>query len=514
MSDKSDFTDFLKVKDQFQLGMLITESANPITQNLSQYTQKDVVTAIDLLKQVDIAALNRFLEYIPKLSGLHKAIQETLEQGGKIFMGGCGATGRLSLVCEFIWRWQRHDSPLKDQIIAFMAGGDVALISSIEKFEDFPEFGARQLRELGFQENDLFIGTTEGGETPFVIGATVEATKISKRKPWFLYCNPDEMLVTKIVRSREVIQNPKIEKINLTVGPMSITGSTRMQASTVLMYALGVCLDYHDQDFQIAKNRIRNFVEFYKKLDLQNIAPLVEAEASHYQNGGLVFYEPSNDLAIAVLTDTTERSPTFSLSPFENELDHEKKASLCYLVLSNKTNSQDAWHSLLMRGPRVLNWPEITNRTTAERLWGFDLSHKIVEKRRVWHHKTSLFFKIFSQGPDVVFSLGQEQVRLHLDGLDFLERHLVVKMVLNSLSTAIMGRLGRYEGNVMTWVRSSNFKLIDRTIRYVSMILERDGYNVDYDKTAELIFGIKDDFPSDKPLVLEIVKRTKSRDLP
>ena len=34
-------------------------------------------------------------------------------------------------------------------------------------------------------------------------------------------------------RSREVIQDARIEKINLTTGPMAITGSTRMQATTI-----------------------------------------------------------------------------------------------------------------------------------------------------------------------------------------------------------------------------------------------------------------------------------------
>ena len=42
-----------------------------------------------------------------------------------------------------------------------MAGGDVALIRSIENFEDFPNYGARQLREAGFKDGDLLIGSSE-----------------------------------------------------------------------------------------------------------------------------------------------------------------------------------------------------------------------------------------------------------------------------------------------------------------------------------------------------------------
>ncbi len=52
-----------------------------------------------------------------------------------------------------------------------MAGGDSALIQSIEDFEDHPEFGERQLHNLGYnKEQDMLISSTEGGETPWVIG--------------------------------------------------------------------------------------------------------------------------------------------------------------------------------------------------------------------------------------------------------------------------------------------------------------------------------------------------------
>ena len=44
-----------------------------------------------------------------------------------------------------------------------MAGGDAALIKSIEDFQDHPQFAEQQVVELGFRENDLMIGSTEGG---------------------------------------------------------------------------------------------------------------------------------------------------------------------------------------------------------------------------------------------------------------------------------------------------------------------------------------------------------------
>lgn len=100
----------------------------------------------------------------------------------------------------------------------------------------------KQLFEMGFIDGDLLISCTEGGETPFVIGATETAARLSSNKPCFLYCNPDEVLYQSVRRSRRVIEDRNVIKVNCDVGPMAITGSTRMQASTVLMAVAGISL--------------------------------------------------------------------------------------------------------------------------------------------------------------------------------------------------------------------------------------------------------------------------------
>ena len=123
---------------------------------------------------MDIEDLEKFKSYIPSILDLRKDIQSTLKEGGRIYLCGCGATGRLSLLLERLWR---KLVPGDENVRAFMAGGDVALVHSLESFEDFPEYGARHLEQLGFTENDLLISSTEGGETPYVIGATEFAAK-------------------------------------------------------------------------------------------------------------------------------------------------------------------------------------------------------------------------------------------------------------------------------------------------------------------------------------------------
>ena len=48
-----------------------------------------------------------------------------------------------------------------------------------------------------------------------------------------------------------------------------------------------------------------------------------------------------------------------------------------------------------------------------------------------------------------------------------LWEHLAIKLILNTLSTATMVRMGRVIGNAMVWVSPSNKKLIDRGCRLI-----------------------------------------------
>jgi len=57
-----------------------------------------------------------------------------------------------------------------------------------------------------------------------------------------------------------------------------------------------------------------------------------------------------------------------------------------------------------------------------------------------------------------------------------LSHHSLVKILLNNASTLIMGRLNRYESNIMTYVKPTNYKLIDRAARYVMILREGSNY--------------------------------------
>ena len=258
MSDSSNrrSEEFLKISDQFQLGVLTTESSHPVTANLSETAKRDVSAALGLLFEADGDVVRKYREFAEsgRAQGIKDAVLRALKNGGKVFFTGCGSTGRLSIQLVSIWRdfWQQQRarglncSPtaedFENRAFSVMAGGDFALIKSVEGFEDFTEFGKKQIGDLGVSAKDVVFAITEGGETSFVIGTAWKGLEVGA-KVYFVYNNPDDILCQHVKRSREVIQEPRIEKINLTTGPMSITGSTRMQATTIQLCVMLTVLE-------------------------------------------------------------------------------------------------------------------------------------------------------------------------------------------------------------------------------------------------------------------------------
>ena len=64
-----------------------------------------------------------------------------------------------------------------------------------------------------------------------------------------------------------------------------------------------------------------------------------------------------------------------------------------------------------------------------------------------------------------------------------LMKHMAVKLILNTISTGTMARLGRITGNWMSWVDCTNKKLLDRGTR---LIMEIAG--VDYRTACIALF--------------------------
>ena len=263
-----------------------------------------------------------------------------------------------------------------------MTGADRALISSLEGFEDLPLIGRLQLRDRGVEKGDVVICVTEGGETSSVIGTILGAHDAWKSAPdyspaesrkalYFVYNNPDDRL-RPFLRSRSVLDEPGITKINLTTGPQAITGSTRMQATTSETYVVGAVLEAaaarllrralsgkemarlgFDGKMTIA-GRLREFGSLVESLKaaVPDLAPLTEREAAAYAAGRFSTYFAVQGL-ITVFIDGTERSPTFRLFPLDTVKEPARKC--WFQVGTEAATAAEAWQAFLGRPFRGLD---------------------------------------------------------------------------------------------------------------------------------------------------------------
>ena len=467
---------FLDQKSKFMHNPLQTELPNPETHNLSNLAQNDVKEAIKMIQRVDVKAIRKMLDYLDMLELLQKEIKEVFSKGNKVYFCGCGSSGRLAVALEYLWRLNTPEN-LKNSVIGFLAGGDNATIKAIEGFEDFDEYGIKQLIEAGFKDGDLLISATASGISQFVVAATEHASKTSV-KPWFLHCNTNESLKGRI--KNHVVTNPNVVPFSLHVGQMALTGSTRMQATTGLMIAMGLPL--YDLDIKTEINKIANSVE---KIDMTVLKDFIITEADTYKNKEFVLYETTKEYGLTVLTDTTERAPTFNLTPFENQLDENKIPAWCYILFPHIDNSKEAWKELLGRDPRCLNW---NKDTSTDYLYGFDFSNNLISLRNQYASPSHIFSikKVNGQG---IFKFENLETKFDFSGLDDFTEQMVLKLIMNTSSTIMLGRLGYYDGNLMTSVYPSNSKLIDRAIRYIDFLVKlKTGIKYEYDFIAEHMF--------------------------
>jgi N-acetylmuramic acid 6-phosphate etherase len=546
-SSKKRSEEFLKISGQFKLGALVTESSHPVTANLSDVAKQDIAAALKLLFDVDDDVLRKFREFVE--SGRAVEIKETIlrsvKNGGRIFFTGCGSTGRLSILLDSVWRsfWQNlKELNWQNRTFSVMAGGDYALIKSVEGFEDFTAFGKKQMADLGVSSKDIVFAITEGGETSFVIG-TVWAGVETGAKVYFIYNNPDDVLCATVERSREVIQDSRIEKINLTTGPMAITGSTRMQATSNQLCVMLMVLEMVVRDLiGIESASVPNlFVEKLAAMHaglkssetLAELARLVALEESVYRSGHKNNYF-ADRLGIDVLTDTTERSPTFCTPPFRKFDDLAAAESWAFLFMPDDWTDA-AWENVLKRKPRCVEWSEeevralvgeaevsrtleTISRISSTELMRFKIGINGARFRpRVSGDGAIAVFSPSDRDASVKFFARQLQtardnglqtalIYFGVDPSNELERmaetalfvpipktnfllngvtRVAAKLVMNALSTCTMVRLGRVMGNTMIWVVPSNLKLIDRATRYISRLA-----GLPYEAANQLLFEV------------------------
>ena len=517
MSEKSlqRALDFIENEKQFHLGFLPTEQSSPLTKNLDKEFARSTIDGVKNLQIVDrnVLSMAKRIFASDQFRKLVDAGEKIIRNGGKIVFSGCGATGRLSILLECMWRDCCAKTPAAaqyaNQVFSIMTGGDYALVKSVEFFEDYQSFGRRQVQELGMGADDMLVAITEGGETSSVLGTVFEALDQGSQV-FLMFNNPADLLAEHLERSRKAIRDPRVCILDLSCGPMALAGSTRMQATTSEQLVAGGALETV-MNRLLGKPESDYAMEFEKLLDQleadaarKGIADYIDFEANTYRNKGLITYF-ANDFLLDIFTDTTERSPTFMLPPFRKNDDTVSPRPWAF-VKNPLLTTQEVWQNGMHRPLRCLDWKledyvqmgapdSVRNnppKIQAAELLKFEVGNESPADRAVTGHDAAILVTVGSvQSDPAVFSTfksmdGAFAARKHIaigsnDG-DFaihcnlpeaplqLMKHMAVKLVLNTISTGVMAVLGRITGNWMSWVDATNKKLIDRATRLISEI--------------------------------------------
>ena len=147
---------------------------------------------------------------------------ERFEAGGSIHYFGAGTSGRIGMMDAAEIPPTFSVSP--DRFVAHHAGGNGTAERAVEAAEDDGELGKAAAASL--KENDVAIGLTASGRTPYVRGA-LEAARAAGAFTVLISSHP----------SGEIAELDDIH-VFLDTGPEAIAGSTRLKAGTAQKLAL------------------------------------------------------------------------------------------------------------------------------------------------------------------------------------------------------------------------------------------------------------------------------------
>ncbi|HVR32257.1 MAG TPA: N-acetylmuramic acid 6-phosphate etherase [Acidimicrobiia bacterium] len=184
--------------------------------DLSDLDLRSTLELVQLMAGDQLEAQEAVARVAPDISAAIETIVARMRQGGRLIYVGAGTPGRLGLLdaaeCPATFN--------SDQVIGIMAGGAAAFTASRGEVEDDRTAGARDIDGIGVAEDDVVVGITASGRTPYTIGAIMRARELGAATVG-ISCNPAALLSEHVDHRIEVV-----------VGPEFIAGSTRLKAGS------------------------------------------------------------------------------------------------------------------------------------------------------------------------------------------------------------------------------------------------------------------------------------------
>ncbi|MEU6408976.1 N-acetylmuramic acid 6-phosphate etherase [Microbispora sp. NPDC046933] len=205
------------------LAALATEQSDPRYSGIDTLPTDEIARLMNAGDAAVPAAVGRA---VPAISTAIDAIAARMADGGRLLYVGAGTSGRLAVLdaSECPPTFGTHP----DLVQGIIAGGEAALVRSVEGAEDDVEAGAAVIRDKHTGPLDSVVGISASGRAPYVVAAVEQARRLGALTVG-LACNTGTPLARAADHAIEVI-----------VGPEVVTGSTRLKAGTAQKLVLNM----------------------------------------------------------------------------------------------------------------------------------------------------------------------------------------------------------------------------------------------------------------------------------
>ena len=200
-----------------------TEERNTASWKLDRMPTKAILRLMNREDRKVAVAVGR---EIPAIARAVDAIVSGIRKGGRLIYMGAGSSGRIAVLDAAECAPTFGTSPKLVQ--ALIAGGKSAVTGAVEGAEDSIRNAERELRSRKLTRNDVVVGISASGTTPYVLGAmkfarrrgaTTVAITANRRSP--------------LARVGKIVIAPE-------TGAEVVTGSTRLKAGTMQKMVLNM----------------------------------------------------------------------------------------------------------------------------------------------------------------------------------------------------------------------------------------------------------------------------------
>jgi N-acetylmuramic acid 6-phosphate etherase len=202
---------------------LATEQVRADLDDLDERSPQQLVEVLLAAEATVPAAVASASEAIAEAIGL---AEKALLAGGRLIYVGAGTPGRIAALDAAELPPTYGTAP--DRVVAVLAGGGEASARAVEGAEDSVEAGRADLLALHPGPDDVVVGISASGRTPYVLEALRAARECGA---------PTVALVN---NAGSVIAAAADVAIEAPTGPEVVAGSTRMKAGTAQKVVLNV----------------------------------------------------------------------------------------------------------------------------------------------------------------------------------------------------------------------------------------------------------------------------------